>query len=95
MFCLPVTVAKFIIKSSLLLLSLNKVRSAGTVAETCTVADCYHVCPACTKPIVGSQPLSESVKEVKYLAMKELFKGLSIKDAIYMQNISLFKLKGK
>lgn len=39
-FLLPGTVAKFIIKSSLLLLSFNKVFSARTTAETCTTAHC-------------------------------------------------------
>ena len=34
------TVAKFINKSSLLLLLLNRVTSDGTIAETCTNADC-------------------------------------------------------
>jgi hypothetical protein len=34
------TVAKFINKSSLLLLLLNRVTSDGTMAETCTNADC-------------------------------------------------------
>ncbi len=34
------TVAKFINKSSLLLLLLNRIPSAGTTAETCTNADC-------------------------------------------------------
>ena len=34
------TVAKFINKSSLLLLLLTRVTSNGTIAETCTNADC-------------------------------------------------------
>lgn len=37
---LLVTVAKFIINCSLLLLLLNRVSSDGTIAETCTNADC-------------------------------------------------------
>jgi len=39
-FLLPGTVAKFITKSSLLLLPLNKVFSAGTAAERYTTAHC-------------------------------------------------------
>jgi len=42
-FILPVTVAKFIIKSLLLLLSLNKVLLPGTAAERRATAHCYHV----------------------------------------------------
>ncbi len=51
-FLLPGTVAKFIIKSSLLLLSLNKDFSARTMAEICTNAHCSHFSPACTKPML-------------------------------------------
>ncbi len=51
-FLLPGTVAKFINKCSLLLLQLNNVFSAGTMAETCTNAHCQHFSPACTKPML-------------------------------------------
>ena len=46
-FILPGTVAKFIIKSSLLSLSLNKVFSAWTAAERCTTAHYYHFSQTC------------------------------------------------
>ncbi len=50
------TVAKFINKSSLLLLWLNRVTSDRNMAETRTNADCMHVCPACAKLLVQATP---------------------------------------
>ena len=44
---LPGTAAKFIILSSLLLLLLNRIPSAGTTDEIYSTAHCLHVCHAC------------------------------------------------
>ena len=54
-FILPGTVAKFIIKSSLLSLSLNKVFSAWTAAERCTTAHYYHFSQTCINANVSKR----------------------------------------
>jgi len=47
------TGAKIIIKSSLLLLSLKRVFSAGTTDEINSKVHCYHVSHACINANVG------------------------------------------